>query len=122
MVQKYGNKPNPPWLLVFKTHATRNRCVVVDECSFEIKQNALNALKEYAQHDGNGNLLYVRKNFFHKICCHSATNLSKPLCFKHIAVVAARWEVAAKPARQPNQPSQPHPQPLPEREGSGCAQ
>ena len=27
--------------------------MIVGECSFEIKQNALNALKEYAQHDGN---------------------------------------------------------------------
>ena len=66
--------------------------------------------------------LTARKKIFHKICCHSATSLPKPLCFKHIAVVAARWEVAARPARQPNKPSQPHPQPLPEREGSSCAQ
>ena len=43
-----------------------------------------------------------------------------PLCHQHrrnplykgeAGVVAARWEVAAKP----------HPRPLPEREGSGCA-
>ena len=27
--------------------------MIVGECSFEIKQNALNTLKEYAQHDGN---------------------------------------------------------------------
>ena len=58
----------------------------------------------------NGNL-QLEKKFFHKICCHSATSLPKPLCFKHIVVVAARWEVAARP----------HPQPL-HREGSGCAQ
>ena len=55
------------------------------------------------------------KKFFYENCCHSATNPPKPLCFKHIPVVAARWEVAAKF-------HQPHPQPLPEREGSGCAQ
>ena len=55
---------------------------------------------------------FREKIFFHKICCHSATNLPKPLCFRHMPVVAARWQVAVKP----------HPQPLPEREGSGCAQ
>ena len=55
------------------------------------------------------------KKFFYGNCCHSATNPPKPLCFKYIPVVAARWEVAAKF-------QQPHPQPLPEREGSGCAQ
>ena len=36
------------------------------------------------------------KKFFYENCCHSATNPPKPLCFKHIPVVAARWEVAAK--------------------------
>ena len=55
---------------------------------------------------------------FCKNCCHSATNLPKPLCFRRMRVVAARWQVAAKP----KQAHQPHPQPLPEREGSGCAQ
>ena len=81
--------------------------------------------------------LQLEKNFFHRICCHSATSLPKPLWFRHIAVVAARWEVAAKPSPASPTPSpspigrgaaahrggdEPHPQPLPDREGGGCAQ
>ena len=57
-----------------------------------------------------GNLNYLYKKIFYENCCHSATKLPKPLCYRYMRVVAARWEVAARP-------QQPHPQPLPEKGG-----
>ena len=66
--------------------------------------------------DGYCRSVFQIKKIFSCFCCHSATNTAgNPLYKGEAEVVAARWEVAAKP-------HQPHPQPLPEREGSGCAQ
>ena len=56
---------------------------------------------------------------FFCFCCHSATNTAEALCTKG---KQRWWQMVGEWQQSPNSPTQqPHPQPLPEREGGGCA-